>query len=133
MRDYVTDTPALIWYLEDSPRLGVEANSVFAACDRGEAIIHIPTICLVEIVYLQEKGRIPNALKQALDVQLESGQTGLLRADLTPDVVRNLEHIARAVVPELADRIIAATASALGYPLISRDRALQRSGLAVIW
>ena len=58
MSDAVTDTHALIWYLQDSPRLSTAANGVFDRCDRGEIVIYIPTICLVEIVYLQEKGRI---------------------------------------------------------------------------
>ena len=32
MPDYVTDTHALIWYLEDSPRLGTNASQIFTAC-----------------------------------------------------------------------------------------------------
>ncbi len=35
MSNAVTDTHALIWYLEDSPRLGTAANRVFNECDRG--------------------------------------------------------------------------------------------------
>lgn len=35
MSNAVTDTHALIWYLEDSPRLGAAANRVFNECDRG--------------------------------------------------------------------------------------------------
>jgi predicted nucleic acid-binding protein len=53
MPDLVTDTHGLIWYLEDSPRLGRAARDVFDACDRGEGVIYVPTICLVEIVYLR--------------------------------------------------------------------------------
>ena len=47
MSDAVTDTHALIWYLEDSLRLSAAANDVFERCDRGEIVIYIPTICLV--------------------------------------------------------------------------------------
>ncbi len=32
MPDCVTDTHALIWYLEDSPRLGTNASQMFTAC-----------------------------------------------------------------------------------------------------
>ena len=60
MPDYVTDTHGLIWYLEDSPRLGAQARKCFEACDQGQCNIHVPTICLVEIITLQEKGRIPS-------------------------------------------------------------------------
>jgi hypothetical protein len=39
MTDVVTDTHALIWYLEDSPRLSQAANQVFDQLDRGEIFI----------------------------------------------------------------------------------------------
>jgi len=41
--------------------------------------------------------------------------------------------IDRRQVPDLPDRIIAATASLHGVPLISRDRAIRLSGLPTIW
>jgi predicted nucleic acid-binding protein len=41
--------------------------------------------------------------------------------------------IDRRRVPDLPDRIIAATASLHGVPLISRDRAIRLSGLPTIW
>ncbi len=41
MTDYVADTHALIWYLEDKATPGPAASAVFDACDRGEATIHI--------------------------------------------------------------------------------------------
>lgn len=133
MPDVVTDTHALIWYLEDSPRLGSDAGSAFEACDRGESVVYIPTICLVEIVYLQEKGRIPTDLKSALDAALQAGSTGLVPYSLTLDVVDALGQVPRAEVPDMPDRIIAATALNLGVPLISRDRKLQLSSMQTIW
>ena len=133
MTDYIADTHALIWYLEDSDELGREAGAAFDACDRGESTIYIPTICLVELVYLHEKGRIPLDLKKALDDHLASGLTNFITADLTPTVVSAMESIPREFVPDLPDRIIAATAKALDLPLLSRDRALLKTGLSVIW
>jgi PIN domain nuclease of toxin-antitoxin system len=77
MSDLVTDTHALIWYLEDSPRLSPRANQAFDKCDAGEIIIYIPTICLVEIVYLQERGRISANMKSQLDTALAVKTSGL--------------------------------------------------------
>ena len=77
MPNVVTDTHSLIWYLEDSSRLGMAARDVFDACDRGETTIYVPTICLVEIVYLAEKGRIPTGLKSQLDAELYAGTSPL--------------------------------------------------------
>ncbi|GAA6623081.1 type II toxin-antitoxin system VapC family toxin [Scytonema sp. NUACC26] len=121
MIDAVTDTHALIWYLEDSPRLSIAANQAFEQCDRGEISIYIPTICLVEMVYLQEKGRISQNLKAQLDVELSSGTTSLILANLTEEVAEALAKIPRTAVPDLPDRIIAATSLHLNFPLISRD------------
>ena len=44
-----------------------------------------------------------------------------------------MSRVARAQVPDLPDRIIAATALHLGIPIISRDRKIQASGLTTVW
>lgn len=133
MTDAVADTHALIWYLENSPRLSSAANKLFDACDQGEGLIYVPTISLVEIIYLQEKGRISANLKQQFDAELKRGESGLVVVDLTREVVDWLGKISGTAVPELPDRIIAATALHLGVPLISRDQVMQQAGLTVIW
>jgi PIN domain nuclease of toxin-antitoxin system len=133
MTDFVTDTHALIWYLEDSSRLGVAARSAFNACDKGEADVYIPTICLVEIIYLQEKGRIPADLLTQLEDELQAGKTGLIIADLTIEVAKTMKRIPRTAVPDMPDRIIAATALHLGFSLLSRDRKIQLASVDTIW
>jgi PIN domain nuclease of toxin-antitoxin system len=133
MSDYVTDTHSLIWYLEDSPRLGQEARKCFEACDRGKSIIFVPTICLVEIIYLQEKGRIPAEMKRLLDKELTRGSAGIFLSDLSGEVVEMLSRVPRGDVPDMPDRIIAATALHLRLPLISRDRKIRVSAVHTIW
>jgi len=133
MQDVVTDTHALIWYLEDNPKLSDSANEVFEQCDRGEITIYIPTICLVEIVYLQEKERISIDFKDQLDEVLTSGTSGLMLFDLTARVVDALAKIPRQAVPDLPDRVIAATAYHLGLPLISCDHRMILVGIPLIW
>jgi predicted nucleic acid-binding protein len=52
------------------------------------------------------------------------------------DVARIIDRIPRAVVPDLPDRIVAATALAHTIPLVSADqdiRALSVPGLSVVW
>jgi PIN domain nuclease of toxin-antitoxin system len=133
MTDAVTDTHGLIWYLEDSPRLSAAAREVFAACDRGSALVFVLTICLVEIVYLEEKGRIPTALRAELETHLRDGTSGLVLAPLTREVAEALPRVPRGKVPDMPDRVIAATAVQLGLPLISRDRRIELSAVATIW
>lgn len=133
MPDAVTDTHGLIWYLEDSPRLGPAARQMFDACDRGEIVIYVPTICLVEIIYLEEKGRIPSSLLLQFDAELQSGSSGLALAALTGEVAEAVARVPRSEVPDMPDRIIAATALLLGLPLVSRDGQIQSSDVMTIW
>jgi PIN domain nuclease of toxin-antitoxin system len=133
MPGVVIDTHGLIWYLEDSPRLGPAARTAFAACDRGDSIVYVPTICLVEIIYLQEKGRIPTDLKALLDAELQAGTSGLVLIGLTPEVANSVARLPRDQVPDMPDRIIAATALHLGLPLIARDRKIQLADVDTIW
>lgn len=133
MSDIVTDTHGLIWYLENDQRLSSSARAAFEACDRGELIIYVPTICLVEIVYLAEKGRIPANFKARLDAVLEAGTSGLVPTDLTAEVVDVLSSVSRTDVPDMPDRIIAATALHLGLPVISKDSKIQALNISTIW
>jgi len=133
MHDFVTDTHGLIWYLEDSPRLGSEASAAFDACDQGRSRIYVPTICMVEIIYLQEKGRIPADLAIKLRDELNNGRSCLTVVDLSLGVVEALTKISRAAVPDMPDRIIVATALHLNHRLISRDKKIQLSGVKTVW
>lgn len=48
--------------------------------------------------------------------------------------METLSRMPRSLAPDMPDRIIAATALALGVPLITRDRNLEQvPGLRVIW
>jgi PIN domain nuclease of toxin-antitoxin system len=133
MSNLVTDTHALIWYLEDSPNLSITANEAFDKCERGEIIIYIPTICLVEIVYLQERRRIAADMKYMLDTALASESSGLALVNLTAEIVDALSTIPRDTVPDMPDRIIAGTAKQMNLPLISRDARIISSGISIVW
>lgn len=133
MPDVVSDTHGLIWYLENNPHLGAAARAAFEASDRGEITVYLPTVCLVEIVYLEEKGRIPSNFKARLDAILKAGTSGLVPADLTIEVVAAMSNVPRRDVPDMPDRIIAATALHLGLQLISKDKKIQLSNVSTIW
>ena len=44
-----------------------------------------------------------------------------------------MENVSRLEIPDMPDRIVAATALRLGVPIISRDRRIQASKLNTIW
>ena len=133
MQAAVTDTHGMIWYLANSARLGANASRLFDACDQGQITLFIPSICLVEMIFLQEKGRIPLELKKRFDVELQNGRSGFVVMPLTEEIANAVARISREAVPEMPDRIIAATALHLNVPLISYDLALQKAGLPIIW
>jgi predicted nucleic acid-binding protein len=85
------------------------------------------------MVYLIEKGSIDAAALTRLAAELDAADAVLVEMPVDRRVVQAMRHIARADVPDMPDRIIAATALHLGLPIISRDRKIETSGLTVIW
>ena len=133
MPDAVTDPHALIWYLQDDTRLSPIASQYFDDCEHDGGRIRVPSICVVEIVYLSEKGRIPANILDRLLKDLSAPDTVLEVVELSLPIVLEIRNIPRAAVPDMPDRIIAATSLHLKLPLISRDKKIQHSGLTVIW
>jgi PIN domain nuclease of toxin-antitoxin system len=133
MRGVVTDTHAVLWYLFDDPALSEFAADVFdAALITGDPI-HVPSVCLVEATYLAEKGRIAMVALDRLTNALRSPESGFRLAPLDLGVALNLRRVSRGDVPDMPDRIIAATALALGVPLVTRDGKIRSSGIQTIW
>ncbi|MCP4183653.1 MAG: type II toxin-antitoxin system VapC family toxin [Hyphomicrobiales bacterium] len=134
MNGWVTDTHALIWHLYNAKRLSDKVRSIFLEADAGECQIVIPAIVLVEIIYLSEKGRINvNAVRHVLAL-LRSDADNYTVAPLDLNIAAALETVDRAVVPEMPDRIIAATALHLDLPLLTRDsQIVQFSRITTVW
>ena len=73
MSDYVTDTHALYWYLTASPKLGANAQGAFLNGEQGKARIHIPSIVLAELYYLNVKYRRPLEFAQEYQRLVNAG------------------------------------------------------------
>jgi PIN domain nuclease of toxin-antitoxin system len=54
-------------------------------------------------------------------------------APLDASVAAAVERIDRLAVPDLPDRVIAATALAWKVPLVTRDEKIRASGIPTIW
>jgi predicted nucleic acid-binding protein len=54
-------------------------------------------------------------------------------AALDRDVAGALSDVPRDAVPDMPDRIIAATAVTLGLPLVTRDGKIAQSGVQTVW
>ena len=129
----VADTHAAVWYLSNSSRLSsAAAKALDDASVAGDAIL-IPSISLVELTYLVEKGRVPaEARKRLVDALAEPGGPYEL-APLDGNVAAAVELIDRSVVPDMPDRIIAATALSSRAALVSRDGKIRASQIQTIW
>jgi len=129
----VADTHAVIWYLYADARLSATArNAIERAAASGDQVA-FSAITLVEIVYLTEKGRIqPDTYARLLSAI--GGQDAVLAVvPLDETVAGYLHQVERDQVPDMPDRIIAATALTLGVPVISRDSKIRLSSVATIW
>jgi PIN domain nuclease of toxin-antitoxin system len=129
----VADTHALIWYLYDDKRLSAKARRFFDETAEKGGQIGFSAISLIEIVYLIERERInPDTLDLLLEVL---GTEGSVLVELPVDntIASALKEVSWDSVPDMPDRIIAATALRLDVPVISRDRKIQASKLKTIW
>lgn len=107
-------------------------RAVKDSLEGGEAV-YLPSISLVEIIYLVEKGRLPGLALERVSAALDSPDVGLKLAALDRSVAESVPRISRGLVPDMPDRIIAATALSLGLPLITRDQRIHAAGIQTIW
>lgn len=129
----VADTHTAIWYLYNDPRLSANARlTIETAAQRGDEI-GLSAISLVEVIYLEEKGKIPANTYNQLVSALNDPQSVLTEVVINSQVSQAMLQISRAAIPDMPDRIIAATALHLGVPVISRDGKIQLSNIQTIW
>ena len=114
MPSVVADTHAAAWYLLDSPKLSKRAlQHMSAAVDTGE-IVFVASISVVELLYLYEKGRIPADDWKKLNEALAADDSGVRVVPLTLGIAHDLARVPWRSVPDMPDRIIAATALTSG-------------------
>lgn len=133
MAAVVADTHAVIWYLLDQQTLSHDANAAIEQAVEAGDPIYLSTISFIDVIYLVEKARLPLKALERLNTALDSPNAALVCVPITVEISRTLGQISREAVPDMPDRIIAATAHHLGLPLITRDRKIQASQIKTIW
>lgn len=129
----VADTHAILWYLYNDARLSLTAAQVMASAEVSGEQIAISSITLAEMVYLIEKGKILAAAFERMIASFERTNAVLCEVPLDSAIANAMRQIERSQVPDLPDRIVAATAIYLGVPVISRDHKIRSSRVETIW
>lgn len=129
----VADTHTALWYLFGDSRLSVRAKQFIDNAATFRNTIEISPISLAEIVYLVEKDRIPSTALQNMKDALINPNCVFKEAPFTSEVVDAMQRVPREQVPDLPDRIVAATALYFGVPVISKDGRIKASSVMAVW
>ncbi len=118
----------------DSPRISDLASSRIEEAIASGHVVYISSISIVEITYLVEKGRLPEAALEMLYQVLQDSDSGLKVVSFSLEIAQQLRQVPKVTVPEMGDRMIAVTALALGLPLVTCDHKIQTlTVIETIW
>lgn len=128
MEQYVVDTHALLWYLAGDKRIGSNAKDIIQKCERGEVLIVVPSIVLIESVEIINKKRIIYPIDDLLRYFTENPQFSVNALDHNiinsykdykcPDPAVNLES---------HDKIIIVTSLTFdNAPILTRDGKIKK-------
>ncbi len=129
----VADTHTALWHLFDDARLSGTAGTFISEAATARRKIAISTISLAEVVYLVEKNRLPPSAYEELTQALADPEHVFTEAVFTSAIVQAMREVSRAEVPDMPDRVVAATAVYFDVPVISRDKRIRAAHLKTIW
>ena len=129
----VADTHTALWYLFGDRRLSVAARAFIEDAELARLKIAVSTISLVEVVYLGEKSRIIAGAFETIMRCFADAEQVFVEAPVDAAIAEAMQRVSRAQVPDMPDRIIAATAYHYGLPLVTRDGKIRSCGIETIW
>jgi PIN domain nuclease of toxin-antitoxin system len=129
----IADTHAAIWFVFGDRRLSPVARRFMEESLARGRKIGISSITLIEIVYLEEKRRIPSGTLERFLALLGAQDGPFQELPVQSDILQDFRHIAREAVPDLPDRVVGATALSLGIAVLTKDRQIEAAGLKTIW
>ena len=134
MPSVVADTHTLIWYIFELPRLSPAALTALEQAVNEGNFIYFSAISIVEISYLIERGRLAGEVLTRVLNAADDPNVGIMLSPLDRNISATIQQIDRATVPDMPDRIIAATALSLSLPLVTRDAKIQAlTTIQTIW
>jgi PIN domain nuclease of toxin-antitoxin system len=113
--------------------LGKDASEFIDRAIASGDHIGISAISFGEMVYLIEKGRIEANSLDDLLAAIADPRSVLRQVVLDDAIAVAMRQIPRQDIPDLPDRVIAATALLHGIPVLSRDSRIRSSSIKTIW
>lgn len=129
----IADTHTVLWYLFADARLSLAARDYINRAAAARQKIGVSSISLAEVVYLVEKNRLAAAAYDVMAGALADPEHVFTEAILSAVIVEAMRSVPRVEVPELPDRIVAATAAHFDVPVLSRDSRIRASSIKTIW
>lgn len=133
MPDIVADTHSTIWHFVSPQTLSHPARKIMAEAEKDGAIF-VSVLSLIEIIYLVERKRVDKSLLHLLREAFDDATSAFTLVNVDRPITDHVEKIPRSEIPEMPDRIIAATALYLGLPIVTKDREIRSlKKLRTIW
>ena len=132
MAAVVADTHAVLWMLLDSPRLSTGARSALQDAVQSESSIYMPPFTRGDRLFGGQEPVADKCVAKATSGTERSG-IWLEVIPLDRDIAETVAQIPLTMVPDMPDRIIAATALFLKLPLVTRDHKIQAAEIQTIW
>ncbi|BAZ14275.1 PilT protein domain protein [Calothrix sp. NIES-4071] len=134
MKAVVVDTHTIVWYLIEPEQLSENAIQALDQAVNTGQFIYVSAISIVEICYLVERYRLPELVLQRLLEVSDTSEQIIITQPLNRIIAETLPQISRDIVPDMPDRIIAATALHLGVPLITCDEKIRAlTNIETLW
>ena len=126
------DTHAWIWWVDQDARLGAKTIAVLDSLSRDQR----PFLCdisLWEVAMLAERGRIELDLPLGEWLDAAAHPRSVQIVSITQRIAVAVASLPDSFHRDPADRLIVATSRALGIPVLSHDRLINRSRLVTRW
>ena len=124
---YLLDTCAVIWIANGDPLREPSASALQEALGQGGGLAVSP-MSAWEVAMLVAKGKVAVSISPVVWFERFCALPGVTLAAMPPEVLIASCDLPGALPADPVDRILAATARAFGYTLVTRDRHLLTYG-----
>ena len=129
----VLDTHVVYWAAAEPKRLSRAATGAIERAARGGGL-WIASVTLFELAGMLKSGRVRGGGEIQRDVEAILGAVRAVIQEITPEIAVIARHFPDDFPRDPMDRLIAATARSLRFPLVTRDERLIDSPLVeTVW